>query len=159
MPNSSLSSRVSGQRGAVERDKRLARPRAVVVDRLGGKFLAGSAFAGDQHIDHTIADALHEPHYLLNALARPDDAMRGVAALHFAPEMGVLLREFVLIAPKLADQLGGLDGDRGMRSERSERFLVARGKDLPTRLLSASKAPMISPCWLRTATASRLRVR
>src|SRR5262249_56024178 len=35
-------------RGAVERDQRLARARAAVVDRLGDELLAGAALAGDQ---------------------------------------------------------------------------------------------------------------
>ena len=37
------------QGGAVDLDERLARPRAVLVDRLGQQLLAGAALAADQH--------------------------------------------------------------------------------------------------------------
>ena len=47
-------------------------------------------------------------------------------ALHLAPQVGVLLHQFVLIAPQFADQLGGLDGDGGVRGQRQQRLLVAR---------------------------------
>ena len=54
---------------------------------------------------------------------------RGVAALHLAPQVRVLLRQLVLIAAQFADQLRGLDGDGGVRGQRRQRFLVARGED------------------------------
>ena len=55
-----------------------------------------------------------------------DDAVRGVLALHLAPQVRVLLRQFVLAAAQFADQLRGFDGDRGVRRQRGQRLLVAR---------------------------------
>ena len=147
------------QRGAVQGHERAARARAGVVDGLGDQFLARAALAGDQHIDQAVADALHQADHLLDPLARADDAVGGVLALHLAPQMRVLLRQLILAAPQLADQLGGFDGDGGVRCQRRQRILVARRRNAPTRLFSASNAPMMSPVWLRTATASTLRVR
>ena len=48
-PNSSLSSRVSRQRRAVDRHERLGRARALRVDRARGDLLAGAALAEQQH--------------------------------------------------------------------------------------------------------------
>ena len=107
---------------------------------FGDQFLAGAAFAGDQNVDHAIADALHQTHNLLDALAGADDAVRGIAILDLAPEVRVLLRQLVLIAAQFADQLGGLDGNCRVRCERDQRFLVARAEDsgaLIERLKSA----------------------
>ena len=98
------------------------------MQRLGDQFLAGAALAGDQNVDHAIPYALHQAHNLLDALPRADDAVRGIAVLHLAPEMRVLLRQLILIAPQFADQLGGFDGDCGVRCQRDQRFLVARAE-------------------------------
>src|ERR1035438_8187020 len=121
-----------GQGRAVERHKRLAHARAVVMQRLGREFLASAAFAGDQDVDHAIADALHQTHNLLDALPGADDAVAGITVLDLAPEVGVLLRQLVLVAAQFADQLGGFDGDGGVRSQRHQRFLVAHAKDAAT---------------------------
>ena len=114
------------QRRAVQRHERAAGARAGVVDRLGHQFLAGAALAGDQHAHQAVADALHQPHHLLDFLPRADNPMGGVLAFHLAPQVRVLLRQFVLAAPQFADQLRGLDGDGGVRGQRAERILVAR---------------------------------
>ena len=88
-----------GQRGAVQGDERLARARAVVVQCLGGQFLARTALSRDEHVDRAIPYALHQAHNLLDALPRADNAVGGVPALHLAPQMRVLLRQLILIAP------------------------------------------------------------
>src|SRR5689334_22255946 len=51
--------------------------------------------------------------------------MGGIPAFDFTPQMRVLLRQLVLAAPQLTDELCGLDGDGGVRCQRSERILVA----------------------------------
>src|ERR1035441_8645194 len=71
---------------------------------LGGEFLARAAFAGDQNVHHAIADALHQTHDLLDARSGADDALAGITVLDLAPEVGVLLRQLVLVATPLADQ-------------------------------------------------------
>ena len=114
-----------GQRGAVERHERAARPRAGVVDGLGHQFLAGAAFAGDQHVHQAVADTLHQADHLLNPGSGADNSVGGVFAFHLAQQVGVLLRQFVFAAAQFADELGVFDGDGGVRGQGIEEILVA----------------------------------
>ena len=126
---------------------------------LRRQFLARAAFAGDQHVDQAVADALDQAHDLLDSLPRADDAVRGVAVLHLAPQVGVLLRQLILVAPQFADQLRGLDGNGRVRGQRRQRVLVARREHARRACSAPQTRPMISPIWFRIATASTLRVR
>ena len=50
-----------GKGGAVDGDERFVVPLAVGVDQPGGNFLAGAAFAFDQHGDIALRDFLNQP--------------------------------------------------------------------------------------------------
>ncbi len=116
------------QRRAVQGHKRLARPRAGEMHRLGRHLLARTAFAGDEHVDHAVANPFDEAHHLLDFRPRAHDAVGRVAALHLAPQVGVLPRQFVLAATQLAHQLGRLDGIGGVSRQRLQHLLVARSE-------------------------------
>src|SRR5260370_37700518 len=58
-----------GQRGAIKGEKQTVSALAVLVDRAGGKLLAGTAFAIDQHGRFAESDALDESVNLLHARA------------------------------------------------------------------------------------------
>ena len=79
-----------GQGRAVERHKGPPRPRAGEVDGLGRHLLPRAALSGDQNVDGAVADALHQPHDLLNPVPRADDAVRCVPVFHLTPQVDVL---------------------------------------------------------------------
>src|SRR5581483_5784795 len=68
------------QRRAVQRHERTASAWTGVMQRFSRLFLARPAFAGDQHVHLTVADALDEPDNLLNLMARADNSEGGVLA-------------------------------------------------------------------------------
>ena len=123
---------------AVQCDEPLARPGTGVVDGLGDHFLARAAFTGDEHIDQAVANPFDEARHLPETGAGTDDAVRGIAVLHFAEQVGILFHQFVLAAPQLADQLRRFDGDGRMGGEGFQRLLVARGK-IPVVLVEGFK--------------------
>ncbi|SPE40086.1 hypothetical protein SBA3_3610019 [Candidatus Sulfopaludibacter sp. SbA3] len=105
------------------------------MQRLGRLLLAGAALPGDQHVHLAVANAFDQTHDLLDLLAGADDAVRRIFIFDFAPQVHVLLHQFVLAAAQFADELRGFDGDGGMRSQRIQRFLVARSEDAADALI------------------------
>ena len=72
------------QGGAVDLDKRLLRPRALRVQRPGNKFLAGAAFALDQHGDLCLRNPLDQRACSGDQVAFPENFPVGIVhhALH-----------------------------------------------------------------------------
>ena len=64
---------VLGDRGGVDRDERLCRPRAVPVQRQGDELLPGSGFAGDEHGRVRLRKPPDGAKYLLHRRRLPED--------------------------------------------------------------------------------------
>ena len=64
-----------GDRRAVDRHEKLVAAPAVMVDRAGHQFLAGTALAGDHHRGLAVRDAAHHLEHLLHRLGLADDAV------------------------------------------------------------------------------------
>ena len=71
MPEQFALQQVLRDRPAVDRNERAPAALAVVVDGPGDQFLAGAAFAGDQHVDLAGGDLLDQVVDLLHALLLP----------------------------------------------------------------------------------------
>ncbi len=87
------------------------------MQRLGDQVLAGAALSADEHVHRAVADTLYEPEDVFDLGARADNLVTGELAFHFAPQMRVFLGQ-------LTDRPRGLDGDRNLRGERFQNFLV-----------------------------------
>src|SRR5579863_880096 len=72
------------------------RARAGVMDSLGRHLLPRSALARDQHVHHAVPNPFHQPYHLLYLLPGSNDAVVGIFTLHLAPQVRVLLHQFVL---------------------------------------------------------------
>jgi hypothetical protein len=73
-PKSSLSRKLFGNGRAIDREKRLLRAVAVMVNGAGDEFLAGAAFAGDERGGVAGGDLADELEHLLHRAAAADDA-------------------------------------------------------------------------------------
>jgi hypothetical protein len=92
---------IVGNRGAVDRDERLARAVAVLPDGPGDEFLAGAALAGDHHghvaggdLADGLEDFLHRGRTAHDALAVVVDVDRGLVVAN-RPEIGVGLERIL----------------------------------------------------------------
>ena len=110
-PNSSDSSRFSGDRRAVDRDERLARAVRAGVDVARQHLLAGAGFAGDQHGGVGGRDLLGELDHLRHRLVAVDQLARvvGDRRQHRRDQLRIGRQRDVFLG-------AGVDrGDRGAR--------------------------------------------
>jgi hypothetical protein len=112
---------------AVHLDERPVSPRAQLVDRPGDEFLPGAGLAqeehggvGDRHLPDLVEQGPQGP-------AFADDLRESDLATDLLLQVGVLHQQPVAQLPVLLEDLGALDGDRGLLSQDAkvgELFLV-----------------------------------
>src|SRR5262245_21190376 len=93
------------QGGTVQSNQWLTGPRAGKVYRFGRQFLAGAAFAGDQHADRAVGDLLNELDYRTDRLASAQNPLAGPPSFHLLPQLCVGRRQHVAVAPHLAENV------------------------------------------------------
>ena len=110
-PNSSLSSRVSGQRGAVDGEERTLGARAGAVDAARHQLLAGAGLALDEHGDRRARGALHEREHRRHRRRASDDVGEAVAPGEVAAQRSHLRPQALLRRLQPRIELGVLEGD------------------------------------------------
>ena len=113
-PNSSLSSRASGNRRAVDGDEGLAAARRLRVDRAREHFLAGAALARQQHRRLEAGGALHHLEHFDHRLGGRHDRVFAAGALDLAAQQLIGAAQALALA-RLAQRQQQIGGREGLR--------------------------------------------
>ncbi len=119
-----------GKGGAIQGNEGTVPPGAVVVERLGHQFLAGSAFAGDQHRGAAVGHLFDLSVDLLHRPALSDEVMKGVALGDLGAELFDFAFEFLGVECAVDDDAEFFDVE-GFRQvvRRAQLHGIHRGLD------------------------------
>ena len=117
-----------GHRGAIDLDHRPVAARAALVDGAGHEFLAGAAFAGDEHGGIGGGDEFDLPEHFSQRRAFADDVASAARRGHFLAQVAVFLLEPLFEIRDLLEGVGVGDAHGGVIGENAQPLEIRFGE-------------------------------